>query len=57
MKEVLGYVQYQTDDLIESIRQKTEAAIANGQITLHESQLLLQCYEKCLSGYTYLGSS
>jgi arginine decarboxylase len=57
MKEVLGYVQYQTDDLIESIRQKAEAAIANGQITLHESQLLLQCYEKCLSGYTYLGSS
>jgi arginine decarboxylase len=56
MKEVLGYVQYQADDLIESIRQKTEAAIAAGQISLYESQLLLKCYEHCLGSYTYLSS-
>jgi arginine decarboxylase len=54
MKEVLGYVQYHSDDLLESIRQKTEVAIAGGQITLHESQLLLKCYESCLGAYTYL---
>jgi arginine decarboxylase len=56
MKEVLGYVQYHTDDLIESIRQKTEAAIEDGRISVKESQLLLQSYEQCLSGYTYLSS-
>jgi arginine decarboxylase len=54
MKEVLGYVQYHSDDLLESIRQKTEVAIAGGQISLHESQLLLKCYESCLGAYTYL---
>jgi arginine decarboxylase len=54
MKEVLGYVQYHADDLIESIRVKTEAAIEEGQITVKDSQLLLQCYEQCLSAYTYL---
>ncbi len=56
MKEVLGFVQYHTEDLIESIRKKTEAAIEVGDITLKESQLLLQSYEQCLSGYTYLSS-
>ncbi|MBE9030295.1 biosynthetic arginine decarboxylase [filamentous cyanobacterium LEGE 11480] len=56
MKEVLGYVQYHTDDLIESIRQKTEAAIDTGHISLHESQLLLNCYKRCLGAYTYLSS-
>ena len=56
MKEVLGYVQYHADDLLESIRQKTEAAIATKQISLHESQLLLKCYEHCLGSYTYLAS-
>ncbi len=57
MKEVLGYVQYHADDLLESIRQKTEAAIAAKHITLHESQLLLKCYEHCLGSYTYLAST
>jgi arginine decarboxylase len=56
MKEVLGYVQYHSDDLIESIRQKTESAIAAGQISLYESQLLLKCYESCLGAYTYLSA-
>jgi arginine decarboxylase len=54
MEEVLGYVQYQADDLIESIRQKTERAIEEGQISLEASQMLLQRYESCLSSYTYL---
>lgn len=54
MKEVLGYVQYDAEDLIESIRQQTEAALVENRITLQESQLLLQNYERSLSGYTYL---
>lgn len=56
MKEVLGYVQYDPEDMIESIRIQTELALADNRITLQESQLLLQNYERSLSGYTYLVS-
>lgn len=56
MKEVLGYVQYDSEDLIESIRLQTEQALEENRITLQESQLLLQNYERSLSGYTYLAS-
>jgi len=54
MKEVLGYVQYDAEDMIESIRRQTEQALEEHRITLEESQILLQNYERSLSGYTYL---
>jgi len=54
MREVLGYVQYDAEDLVESLRQQAEQALQDGQISLEESQLLMQTYERCLSGYTYL---
>lgn len=54
MTEVLGYVQYHGEDLVESIRKQTEGALQDGRITLEESQRLLQNYEQSLSGYTYL---
>jgi arginine decarboxylase len=56
MKEVLGYVQYDSEDLIENIRQRSEQALQENRITLQEAQLLLQNYERSLSGYTYLSS-
>ncbi|WP_081980781.1 biosynthetic arginine decarboxylase [Neosynechococcus sphagnicola] len=56
MREVLGYVQYDAEDLVESIRQQTEQALLEKRITLQESQLLLQNYERSLSGYTYLSA-
>jgi arginine decarboxylase len=56
MKEVLGYVQYDSEDLVESIRQQTEQALQEKRITIQESQLLLQNYERSLSRYTYLTS-
>jgi arginine decarboxylase len=54
MREVLGYVQYDTEDLVERMRQQTEQAIQEQKITLRDSQLLLQNYERSLNGYTYL---
>jgi len=54
MTEVLGYVQYDSEDLVESIRQQTELALQDHRITLEESQLLLQNYERSLRRYTYL---
>lgn len=56
MTEVLSYVQYDPEDLVESIRKQTEQALQEGRITIKESQLLLQNYERSLSGYTYLSS-
>ena len=57
IQEVLGYVQYKADELVESIRLQTEEAFQQGLITLQESQLLLQSYERSLASYTYLSSS
>lgn len=56
MTEVVGYVQYDSEDLVESIRQQTERALQEKRITLQESQRLLQTYEQSLSRYTYLSA-
>ncbi len=56
MKEVLGYVQYDSEDLVENIRRRAEQALQENRITLAEAQLLLQNYEQSLSRYTYLSS-
>ncbi|HEY9708273.1 MAG TPA: hypothetical protein V6D48_08720, partial [Oculatellaceae cyanobacterium] len=52
--EVLGYVQYDAEDLVESVRRRTEQALRENRITLEESQRLLQNYEQSLGSYTYL---
>lgn len=54
VKEVLGYVQYDAEDLVESIRRRTEKALQENRITLEEAQRLLQNYERSLGSYTYL---
>jgi len=56
MKEVLSYVQYDAESLVESIRRQTEQALQLKQISLSEAQLLLQNYERSLGCYTYLQS-
>jgi arginine decarboxylase len=52
--EVLGYVQYHPEDLLEKMRRQTEVALQEKRITLEEAQRLLQNYERSLSSYTYL---
>ncbi|MDY7020708.1 MAG: hypothetical protein SWJ54_04995, partial [Cyanobacteriota bacterium] len=54
MTEVLSYVQYDAEDLVENIRRQAEQALQQNQITIEESQRLLQNYERSLSRYTYL---
>jgi arginine decarboxylase len=56
MTEVLGYVQYDSEDLVENIRRRSEQALQDGTITLEEAQLLLQHYEHSLNHYTYLSA-
>ncbi|BAZ14355.1 arginine decarboxylase [Calothrix sp. NIES-4071] len=56
MSEVVSYVQYDAEDMVENIRQRCEKALEEKRITLAESQRLLQTYEQSLSRYTYLSS-
>jgi arginine decarboxylase len=54
MTEVLSYVQYDAEDLVENIRRRAEQALLEKRITIGESQRLLQNYERSLGRYTYL---
>ncbi|ELS03888.1 arginine decarboxylase [Xenococcus sp. PCC 7305] len=52
--EVLGYVQYDGAKLLETMRLRSEKALQENRISLEETQLLLQNYERSLINYTYL---
>jgi arginine decarboxylase len=54
MTEVLAYVQYSREGLLENMRRETERALHAKQITLAEARLFLQNYEHSLDSYTYL---
>jgi arginine decarboxylase len=52
--EVLGYVQYQKQNLVQRVRQASEEALRQGLLTFEESALLMKRFDEGLSGYTYL---
>ena len=52
--EVLGYVQYSKQNLMQRMRQANEDALRRGLLTFEESALLVRRYEEGLAGYTYL---
>jgi arginine decarboxylase len=54
ISEVLSYVQYDAEDLLENMRCYTEKALEDNRMSLEESQLLLENYERSLLHYTYL---
>jgi arginine decarboxylase len=54
VREVLAYVEYSADKLIERLRKDVERAVRAGRISLSESKQLLRFYESGLDGYTYL---
>ncbi|WP_218080826.1 biosynthetic arginine decarboxylase [Anthocerotibacter panamensis] len=54
MTEVLRYVQYDPEALLESVRLETEQALQQKRLTLTQSRVLLRHFENSLSGYTYL---
>lgn len=54
VKEVLSYVQYNADDLLETMRRRTELALIEKRLTIKQSQLLMNHYKKSLESYTYL---
>jgi arginine decarboxylase len=52
--EVLGYVQYQKQYLVQRVRQANEEALRRGLLTFEESALFMKRYDEGLAGYTYL---
>lgn len=54
VKEVLTYVQYDIEDLIEAFHQQLESAVRRKNITFKESGKFLKFFEESLEGYTYL---
>ena len=52
--DVLGYVEYDTKDLIRRVRMATEAAVKAGRMTTEEVRLMMRRFETGLAGYTYL---
>lgn len=53
VRKVLGYVQYNPDELYDQVRKTVERAVKQKQISLSESAQMLGFYENGLEGYTY----
>lgn len=54
VKEVLTYVQYDVEDLVERMHGQLETAVHDELIGYKESGQFLKFYEDALEGYTYL---
>ncbi|MFT3786135.1 MAG: biosynthetic arginine decarboxylase [Tepidisphaeraceae bacterium] len=54
VKEVLSYVQFNTDELLRQMRKTIDKALRENKINIDESRTLLRFYEQGLEGYTYL---
>jgi arginine decarboxylase len=54
VKEVLGYVQFDVEDLEKAMRRDVERAVRDGKMGVSEGQSLLKFYEQGIEGYTYL---
>jgi len=56
IEEVLNFVQYSAEDLVNRLRRTAETAVKAGHISFEEAGHFLDKYERGLEGYTYLES-
>jgi len=54
VKEVLDYVEFDAERLVQNMRDSVEQAVRDGRMDYEESGRLLRFYEDGLQGYTYL---
>ena len=54
VREVLAYVQYSGEQLMERLRKDVEKGVKQGKITLSEARQMQRFFEAALDGYTYL---
>jgi arginine decarboxylase len=55
--DVLKYVEYQPDAMVESVRKQAERSVQSGKLTNAQMRTLMQHYEQALRSYTYLTDS
>ncbi|HSL22042.1 MAG TPA: biosynthetic arginine decarboxylase [Vicinamibacterales bacterium] len=54
VREVLDYVEFKADDLVQKFRADVESAVRDGLLDFTQAGRFLQFYEEGLQGYTYL---
>ncbi len=54
MTEVLKYVAYSPENMIDAVRTQAEEALSRGKLTLEQMRVLMKHYEDSMSSYTYL---
>jgi arginine decarboxylase len=54
VSEVLRYVEYQPESMVEAVRRQAERAVSQGRITNEQMRTLMHHYEESLRSYTYL---
>ncbi|MDH3652989.1 MAG: biosynthetic arginine decarboxylase [Myxococcales bacterium] len=52
--EVLRYLQYDPEEMVERVRKQAERALNQGRMTLPQLRTFMLHYEESLRGYTYL---
>ncbi len=52
--QVLSYVEYDAEDLVESVRAALEDKATSGELSFSEARRMLTSYEESLRAYTYL---
>ena len=53
ISDVLGYVEYQPQELVGKFRARAEKAVRDGKITVAQRQEMLVLFNESLRGYTY----
>jgi arginine decarboxylase len=54
VSEVLKFVEYVPENMIEAVREQAEEAVGAGKLTIVQMRLLMEHYEQALLSYTYL---
>jgi arginine decarboxylase len=52
--DVLRYVEYVPENMVDAVRRQAERAVAAGRLTNEQMRTLMQHYEESLRSYTYL---
>jgi arginine decarboxylase len=54
VSEVLSFVQYNTEKMVEQVRRQAERALNEGRMSLEQLRMFMAHYEESMRGYTYL---
>ena len=53
IRDVLSYVEYQTDELFSQFEKRTDTALSDGKISIAQRGEILNLFSESLRGYTY----